>query len=196
MTKTDKLRQWLGDEWGKMLVLLVMLSILPVSMAIGREWAIAGILFLVCLGPFIIWVLYHRYRETERVKILRFTTQYLGVAVLKLAAPIAVVLGVLAFIKFAYTVWYPHVIPTSVYTNGNWMQGEKRTCVLSTAVQPYQLDCTVKITASDLEPHRFDISYTGANPVDQHKDRPREWTCTRAEAAIACSHEKSAVATQ
>lgn len=106
-------------------------------------------------------------------------------------ASIAVVLGVIAFIEFAYTTWYPHVIPTNVYINGNWMQGEKRTCVLSTAQQPYGLDCMVKITAADSEPHRFDVTYTGADPADEQKGKLWVWTCIRADAAIACSHEKS-----
>jgi len=34
-------------------------------------------------------------------------------------------------------------------------------------------------------------SYTEANPVDQYKASPQEWTCTRAEAMIACRHQKS-----
>jgi hypothetical protein len=31
--------------------------------------------------------------------------------------------------------------------------------------------------------------------VDQYKASPQEWTCTRAEAMIACRHEKSTAAT-
>ena len=73
---------------------------------------------------------------------------------------------------------------TLVYTNGNWMQGEKRDCSLATKTRPLQLDCTVKATSE--EPHQFDVTYTGADPEDQDKDKPQPWACTRSASAISC----------
>jgi hypothetical protein len=49
------------------------------------------------------------------------------------------------------------------------------------------LDSTLKASAASLEPHRFDVSYLGADLEKLATLKPSSWTCTRAEGAISCS---------
>ena len=180
MKLKDALREWLGDQWGKMLVLLVMLAVLPVStLAIG-EYGFTAILFLVLLGPFLAYVLLRH---------------YLGIAVVRklldkvggLVGALFILCLVIAGVYSAFQNWYPHTSPTLVYTNGNWMDGEKRDCFLDAKAPQYSLDCTVK--PAEAEPHRFDVTYTGADPADQ-KDKPQGWTGTRMAGSISCKKER------
>src|SRR6266851_8831487 len=112
------LREWLGDEWGKMLTLFVMLSALPVGTLVVREYALSAELSAIFLVPFFAYVLVRHHWGTKSVH--RVMEIAWGIAVLILLASIGVYGAHLAFEK-----WYPHTSSTLVYTNGNWMQGER-----------------------------------------------------------------------
>jgi hypothetical protein len=162
-----------------------MLAFAPFSAFADGQFELGAILFLVFLGPFFAYVIVWRYRKTAAGKafIEALRSIWRGVVTLGIWAGLAavVIFGVYA----AYQNWYPHNAETLVYTNGNWMQGEKRNCVLATNMKPYHLDCTVKTT--DDEPHQFDVAYTGADPEDQEKDKPQSWVCTRGASVIRCN---------
>jgi hypothetical protein len=64
--------------------------------------------------------------------------------------------GLIGAIILAYQTWFPRKVSTFVYTNGNWMQGEKKDGMPISGEQPPQLDCTIKIRERDTEPHDFD----------------------------------------
>jgi hypothetical protein len=118
MKLKDALREWLGNEWGKMLVLLVMLAVLPVSTLIIKEYALSAILSLLFIGPFLGFVLLRHYLG---ITSLRKLTEI----VLSLVAGICVLCLAAVGIRFAFQNWYPHSLATVVFINGNWMDGEK-----------------------------------------------------------------------
>jgi hypothetical protein len=181
MNLKDHLREWLGDEWVKMLVLFVMLAVLPIGTLVIREYALSVTLAAIFLAPFFAYVLArHHWGPTVVHKVLETTW---GIIVLLLLAS----LGVFG-VHRAFQEWYPHTFSTFVYTDGNWMDGEQRTCSLSTRRKPYELDCTVTGTVS--EPHQFDVSYTGANPDDLPQDTVHTWTCKRGAGSISCEEVK------
>jgi hypothetical protein len=182
MKLNDNLRELLGAKWGTMLFLLLMLLVLPVwTLAIG-EYDLSAGLFLALVVPFCVFVLLRH---------------YLGMAFLRKIGNIVRVMFFIAFalsflavgIHYAYQNWLPHTLPTLVFTNGNWMNGEKRDCFLNTKESRYMLDCT--ITPTETEPHQFDVTYSGADPTDPSMSgKPQAWTCKRTPESISCANSK------
>jgi len=180
----NPLRKWIGDDWPGMLALLLLLC-LPVVTTGETNAFVGAILAVVLIGPFIAFLVLRHYSHTEPVKAFKNTIKDLMLGLWAIVKAVTVVGASLGALWVAYLFLYPHKALTSVYTNGNWMQGEKRDCLLATAVQPYELDCTVK---ERLEaPHKFDVTYTRADPADQDKNNPQSWTCTRETNSISCT---------
>jgi hypothetical protein len=178
------LREWLGEQWGKMLLLFLMLAVIPFGSLAGGLVVFGAVTFVILLGPFFAYIVVRHYRETSTGQIiiesLRSTWRGLITLVRWTGVAAVVAFGIYA----AYHEWYPHTVATLVYTNGNWMQGEKRKCFLAPGTQLYHLDCTIKPT--DDEPHQFDVTYTGAEPSEQDKTRLHSWMCTRGASTISC----------
>lgn len=184
MKVADFLRNSLGDQWGKLLVLIAALAVFPIGTLFIREYELSGILFLLFLGPFIAYGLLRYYVGAARLQKLADRVWSIIVASCMLGL---VIWGICAGVYACFQKWYPHTLSTFVYTNGNWMVGEKRNCHMSTKTPPYSLDCTVKEKGS--EPHEFDVTFTGANPPDLPGDTLQSWTCRRTSESISCTTE-------
>lgn len=168
------LREWLGDEWGKMLIIFLMPATMPVLMTFGGEYVLSAELAAILVAPFLAYVLARHHWGPQAVHNVLETS---------LARLFVGGIGIFGLYN-AFEKWYPHTSPTLVYTNGNWMEGERRNCSLNPAAKPYELDCTVKDTQS--EPHQFDVSYTGADPAGLTQTSIHSWLCTRGAESISC----------
>ena len=95
---------------------------------------------------------------------------------LEMLLKIAAGVGIVVFgMRGTYTSWFPHTLSSVVHTSGNWAEGERRSCTLTTTTKAYQLDCTV--TLSEERPQQIKVKYTGDDPSDQDNGLPHHWTC-------------------
>src|SRR4029077_17913969 len=168
-----------------MLGLFAVLCIVPVLTVAEGAIFVGAVLFVIFLAPFVAYIVIRHYRDDPKVKAFNDTVVDLGLGLWAIVKGIAITGLVVVGLLMAYLFWYPHKVTTLVYTNGNWMQGEKRNCTLATSPTPYRLDCTV--TLREEQPHEFDVTYTGTDPADQEKGAPMQWKCIRDASSISCN---------